>query len=306
MRAYLIRRLLLLVPTLFGVTLATFLMLHLAPGDPVQIMLGEFASGPEAARLRRELGFDQPLLIQYLKFIERTVHGDLGTSIRSRSAVANEIADRLPATITLTLAATSLAAGVGVSIGTVAATARYPLVDSAVMAFSLIGLSMPTFWSGLLLIFTFSLKLGWLPITESEGIRALILPAVTLAAPASAVLARITRSSVLEVLRQEFIRTARSKGLAQHAVVVRHALRNALIPVLTILGLQFGGLLAGAVIVESVFARPGLGRLAVSAILARDFPMAQGIVLVVGVMYVFVNATIDLMYGFVDPRIRYH
>jgi peptide/nickel transport system permease protein len=306
MRAYLIRRLFLLVPTLFGVTLAVFLMLRLTPGDPVQIMLGEFGSKEQVERLRHDLGLDQPLPMQYVKFIARAAHGDLGTSIRSRTAVVTEIGDRLPATITLTLAATALAAGVGVSIGTVAATARMPLVDSAVMAFSLIGLSMPTFWSGLLLIFAFSLKLGWLPITESEGIRALILPAVTLAAPASAVLARITRSSVLEVLGQEFIRTARSKGLAHYAVVVRHALRNALIPVLTILGLQFGALLAGAVIVESVFSRPGLGRLAVNAILSRDFPMAQGIVLVVGVMYVFVNATIDLVYGFLDPRIRYH
>jgi len=306
MRAYLIRRLFLLVPTLFGVTLAVFLMLRLTPGDPVQIMLGEYGSKEQVERLRRELGLDQPLPMQYVKFIARAAHGDLGTSIRSRAAVVTEIGDRLPATITLTLAATALAAGVGVSLGTVAATARLPLVDSAVMAFSLIGLSMPTFWSGLLLIFAFSLKLGWLPITESEGFRALILPAVTLAAPASAVLARITRSSVLEVLRQEFIRTARSKGLAHFAVVVRHALRNALIPVLTILGLQFGALLAGAVIVESVFSRPGLGRLAVNAILSRDFPVAQGIVLVVGVMYVFVNATIDLVYGFLDPRIRYH
>jgi ABC-type dipeptide/oligopeptide/nickel transport system permease component len=306
MRAYLIRRLFLLVPTLFGVTLAVFLMLRLTPGDPVQIMLGEFGSKEQVERLRRDLGLDQPLPVQYVKFIARAAHGDLGTSIRSRAAVITEIGDRLPATITLTLAATALAALVGVSIGTVAATARMPLVDSAVMAFSLIGLSMPTFWSGLLLIFAFSLKLGWLPITESEGFRALILPAVTLAAPASAVLARITRSSVLEVLGQEFIRTARSKGLAHYAVVVRHALRNALIPVLTILGLQFGALLAGAVIVESVFSRPGLGRLAVNAILSRDFPVAQGIVLVVGVMYVFVNATIDLVYGFLDPRIRYH
>jgi len=305
MRAYLIRRLFLLVPTLFGVTLAVFLMLRLTPGDPVQIMLGEYGSKEQVERLRRELGLDQPLPMQYVKFIARAAHGDLGISIRSRTAVVTEIGDRLPATVTLTLAATALAAVVGISIGTVAATARRPLIDSAVMAFSLIGLSMPTFWSGLLLIFAFSLRLGWLPITESEGFRALILPAVTLAAPASAVLARITRSSVLEVLGQEFIRTARSKGLAHYAVVIRHALRNALIPVLTILGLQFGALLAGAVIVESVFARPGLGRLAVNAILSRDFPMAQGIVLVVGVMYVFVNATIDLVYGFLDPRIRY-
>src|SRR3990172_1142014 len=221
MRAYLIRRLLLLVPTLFGVTLAVFLMLRLTPGDPVQIMLGEFGSKEQVERLRRELGLDQPLPMQYVKFIARAAHGDLGTSIRSRAAVVTEIGDRLPATITLTLAATALAAGVGVSLGTVAATARLPLVDSAVMAFSLIGLSMPTFWSGLLLIFAFSLKLGWLPITESEGFRALILPSVTLAAPASAVLPPISRSNVLEVLGQEFIRTARSKGLAHYAVVVR-------------------------------------------------------------------------------------
>ncbi len=306
MRAYISRRLLLLVPTLIGVTLATFLMLRLTPGDPVQIMLGEFASGPDVARLRRDLGLDRPLPIQYVRFVDRVLHGDLGTSIRSRRAVADEIADRFPATALLTLAAMVLAVSVGVSIGAVAATTRYAVVDSAVMAFVLIGLSMPTFWSGLLLILTFSLRLGWLPITESEGIRAIILPAVTLAAPAAAVLARITRSSVLEVLSQEYVRTARSKGLAEHLVVIRHALRNALVPVLTIVGLQFGGLLAGAVIVESVFSRPGLGRLAVNAVLARDFPVAQGIVLVVAVMYVFVNLSVDVMYGFLDPRIRYH
>ena len=305
MRAYILRRLLLLVPTLFGVTLATFLMLRLTPGDPVAIMLGEFASGRESARLRQELGLDQPLVVQYVKFTVRAIHGDLGTSIRSRRAVSDEITERLPATVGLTLAAITLAVAVGVTVGTVAATSRAPMVDSAVMAFALLGLSMPTFWSGLLLILTFSLKLGWLPITESEGLKALVLPAVTLAAPASAVLARITRSSVLEVLRQEYIRTARSKGLIERAVIVRHALRNALVPVLTIVGLQFGGLLAGAVIVESVFSRPGLGRLAVNAVLARDFPVAQGIVLVVAVMYVFVNLSVDIMYGFLDPRIRY-
>ncbi|HET8680134.1 MAG TPA: ABC transporter permease [bacterium] len=306
MWAYVSRRLLLLVPTLLGVTLATFLMLRLTPGDPVSIMLGEFATGPEVARLRRDLGLDRPLVIQYLKFVERVVRGDLGNSIRSRRPVLDEITDRFPSTVVLTMAAMVLAVSAGVSIGAIAATSRNPAVDSAAMAFALFGLSMPTFWSGLLLILVFSLRLGWLPITESEGVRALILPAVTLAAPASAVLARITRSSVLEVLRQEYIRTARSKGLVEHAVVVRHALRNALIPVLTIIGLQFGGLLAGAVIVESVFARPGLGRLAVNAVLSRDFPMAQGIVLVVALIYVFVNLSVDVMYGFLDPRIRYH
>ncbi|MDR7545161.1 MAG: ABC transporter permease [Armatimonadota bacterium] len=305
MRAYLARRLFLLVPTLFGVTLATFLMLRLTPGDPVQIMLGEFASRERVLELRRELGLDRPLVVQYLRFAERVVRGDLGTSIRSRRAVSDEIRDRLPATVTLTLAAMTLAVSVGVPVGVAAATTTRPTVDSAAMAFALLGLSMPTFWSGLLLILLFSLKLGWFPITQAEGLRALVLPAATLAAPASAVLARITRSSMLEVLRHEYVRTARSKGLAERLVVYRHALRNALIPVLTIIGLQFGSQLAGAVIVESVFARPGLGRLAVNAILARDFPVVQGIVLVVAVLYVFVNLTVDVLYAGLDPRIRY-
>ncbi len=305
MRTYLVPRLFLLVPTLLGVTLAAFLMLHLTPGDPVAIMLGEFASKTEVERLRRDLGLDQPLPFQYVKFVERVLRGDLGTSIRSRREVTAEIGDRISSTVGLTLAAMVLAVSFGVPIGVIAATTKHVMVDSAAMGFALLGLSMPTFWSGLLLILFFSLKLGWLPITESEGLRALVLPAVALAAPAAAILARITRSSVLEVLRQEYIRTARSKGLVERLVIYRHALRNALIPVLTIIGLQFGGLLAGAVIVESVFARPGLGRLAVAAILARDFPMVQGVVLVVATMYVFVNLSVDVMYGLLDPRIRY-
>jgi ABC-type dipeptide/oligopeptide/nickel transport system permease component len=305
MTAFLLRRVGLLVPTVIGVSLVTFLMLHLTPGDPVAIMLGEFASGPAVARLRAELGLDQPLALQYVKFVGRALRGDLGTSIRSRRAVSDEIADRFPSTVGLTLAATTLAVSVGVPIGVVAATTKRTVVDSAAMGFALLGLSMPTFWSGLLLILLFALRLGWLPITETEGLRGLILPAITLAAPAAAVLARITRSSMLEVLRQEYVRTARSKGLVERLVVYRHALRNALIPVLTIVGLQFGGQLAGAVIVESVFARPGLGRLAVNAILARDFPAVQGIVLVVALMYVFVNMSVDVMYGLLDPRIRY-
>jgi ABC-type dipeptide/oligopeptide/nickel transport system permease component len=305
MWAFLSRRLMLLGPTLVGVTLATFLMLHLTPGDPVQIMLGEFASGADVQRLRRDLGLDQPLPVQYLRFLGRIVRGDLGTSIRSHRPVADEIAERLPATVTLTASAVVLAVTAGVTLGTAAAAAGSPLVDSLVMAVALVGLSMPTFWSGLLLILVFALHLGWLPVTEGGGLRALVLPAVTLAAPASAVLARITRSSVLEVLRQDFIRTARAKGLGERRVVVGHVLRNALVPVLTIVGLQAGGLLAGAVIVESVFARPGLGRLAVNAILARDFPLAQGIVLVVALMYILVNLAVDLLYGLLDPRIRY-
>lgn len=305
MKAFLLRRLLLLVPTLAGVTLATFLMLHLTPGDPVTIMLGEFASSSEVVRLRTELGLDRPLAVQYVKFVGRILLGDLGTSIRSRRPIAEEIGERLPPTIRLAVIAEILAVTCGVVAGVVGATTRRPSVDSGVMAITLLGLSMPTFWSGLLLIMLFSLTLGWLPIIESEGPRALILPAITLAAPATAVLARVTRASMLEVLRQDFVRTAQAKGLAERVVVYRHALRNALIPVVTIAGLQFAGLVAGAVIVESVFARPGLGRLAVNAILSRDFPLAQGIVLVVATMYVFVNVAVDVLYALIDPRIRY-
>src|SRR5438094_316945 len=305
MRAFLTRRLLLLVPTLLGVTLATFLMLHLTPGDPVTIMLGEFASASDVARLRAELGLDRPILVQYLKFLGRAVRGDLGSSIRSRRPVQEEIAERLPPTMLLALAAQVLAVCAGIAAGVTAAAARRPSVDSAIVAVTLVGLSMPTFWSGLLLILLFSLTLGWLPITASGGLRALILPAVTLAAPAAAVLARVTRASVLEVLRQDYVRTARAKGVSERLVVYRHALRNALIPVLTVAALQFAGLVAGAVIVESGVSRPGLGRLAVTAILSRDFPLAQGIVLVVASMYVFLNVGVDLVYGVLDPRIRY-
>jgi len=305
MRAFLTRRLLLLVPTLLGVTLATFLMLHLTPGDPVTIMLGEFASASDVARLRSELGLDRPIVVQYLKFLGRAVRGDLGSSIRSRRPVAEEITERLPPTLVLAFAAQVLAVCAGIIAGVTAAAARRPSVDSAIVAVTLVGLSMPTFWSGLLLILLFSLTLGWLPITESGGLRALILPSVTLAAPAAAVLARVTRASVLEVLRQDYVRTARAKGVSERLVVYRHALRNALIPVLTVAALQFAGLVAGAVIVESVFSRPGLGRLAVTAILSRDFPLAQGIVLVVASIYVFLNVGVDIVYGVLDPRIRY-
>src|SRR5256712_1662028 len=282
MRAFLTRRLLLLVPTLLGVTLATFLMLHLTPGDPVTIMLGEFASASDVARLRAELGLDRPILVQYLKFLGRAVRGDLGSSIRSRRPVQEEIAERLPPTMLLALAAQVLAVCAGIAAGVTAAAARRPSVDSAIVAVTLVGLSMPTFWSGLLLILLFSLTLGWLPITASGGLRALILAAGTLAAPAAAGPARGPRASVLEGLRQDYVRTARAKGVSERLVVYRFALRNALLPVLTVAALQFAGLGAGAVIVESVFSRPGLGPLAGTPILSPDFPLAPGIVLVVG------------------------
>jgi ABC-type dipeptide/oligopeptide/nickel transport system permease component len=299
---FLLRRLVAAVPVLFGVSLLAFSMTHLTPGDPVAIMLGERATAEDVARLRTELGLDRPLPVQYGTFLVRALRGDLGTSLRSGQPVAREIADRVGATAALTFAAMGVAVVVGVLLGTLAAIQRSPVVDAVIMSIALVGISMPTFWSGLLLILLFALTLGWFPITAS-GPSGLVLPAVTLGLPAAAVLARLTRSALLEVLGQDFIRTARSKGVAAPGIVMRHALRNALIPVITIVGLQFGNLMAGSVIVESVFARAGIGRFAVNAIMARDLPQVQGIVLFAGVIYVGVNALVDLVYAAIDPRI---
>jgi len=303
--AYVLKRLALAVPALFGVSLLVFSMSHLVPGDPVAIMLGERATSADMARLRAQLGLDRPLHVQYLDFVGRALHGDLGTSIRTGRPVLQEIAEQFPATLVLTLAAVVLAADVGVLTGTVAATSGRRLVGGAVMTFVLLGISTPTFFSGLLLIIVFSLYLSWLPVATGGGLAPLVLPSVALAAPAAAVLARVTRSSLLEELRKDYVRTAFAKGLRLDGVVVRHVWKNAMIPVVTILGLQFGGLMAGAVIVESVFARQGLGRYTVNAINARDFPQIQGTVLVVAVAYLFVNLLVDVFYAALDPRIKY-
>lgn len=302
MLPFLLRRLVAAVPVLFGVSLLAFSMTHLTPGDPVAIMLGERATTEDVARLRSELGLDLPLPVQYGSFLVRALRGDLGTSLRSGQPVAREIADRVGATAVLTFAAMGVAVVVGVLLGTLAAIQRSPVVDTVIMSIALVGISMPTFWSGLLLILLFALTLGWFPITGS-GWSGLVLPAVCLGLPAAAVLARLTRSALLEVLNQDFIRTARSKGVSASGIVAHHALRNALIPVVTIVGLQFGTLMAGSVIVESVFARPGIGRFAVNAIMARDLPQVQGIVLFAGVVYVAINALVDVVYAVIDPRI---
>ena len=303
MLQFLLRRLVAAIPVAIGVTVLAFSMSHLTPGDPVSIMLGERATAEDVARLRAQLGLDQPLPVQYWRFVSHAVQGDLGTSIRSGQPVLREIADRLGPTGALTGAAMLLAILLGVTLGTLAAVAKSPATEAVIMAFALLGISMPTFWSGLLFIMLFALTLNWLPVTGT-GLSGLVLPAVTLALPAAAVLARITRSSLLEVLGQDFIRTAHSKGVRPARVTLKHALRNAFIPVLTIIGLQFGGLMAGSVIVESVFARPGVGRFAVNSILARDFPQIQGIVLLAGLLYVFINMLVDLLYGVFDPRIQ--
>jgi peptide/nickel transport system permease protein len=300
---FLLRRILFAIPVALGVSVLAFSMSHLTPGDPVTIMLGERATAESVARLKTQLGLDRPIAVQYWRYVSLALQGDLGTSIRSGQPVLQEIGDRLGPTAELTGAAMLISIVLGVSLGTLAAVSRSPLLESFIMAFALLGISMPTFWSGLIFIMVFSLGLQWLPVTGT-GVTGLILPAVTLALPAAAVLARMTRSSLLEVLGQDYIRTAHSKGLRPNLITVKHALRNAFIPVLTIVGLQFGGLMAGSVIVESVFARPGVGRFAVNAILARDFPQVQGIVLLAGLVYVLVNAVVDLLYGVLDPRIQ--
>jgi ABC-type dipeptide/oligopeptide/nickel transport system permease component len=301
---YLIQRILLVIPVLFGVSIAAFMMSHLVPGDPVVVMLGDRATAEDTVRLREELGLNDPIYVQYARYISGVLQGDLGTSIRSGQPVIDEIWARFPSTLVLTSCACALAAVVGITLGIAAAVSRNGAVDAGIMTFALIGISMPGFWSGILLILLFGLKLGWFPIAGS-GPKALVLPTIALAAPAAAVLARMTRSSMLEVLGQDFVRTARAKGLREQVVVVRHVLRNALVPVVTIIGLQFGGLLGGAVIIESVFSRPGLGRYTITAIESRDFPQIQGIVLFTAAIYVFVNLAVDLLYAVIDPRIRY-
>lgn len=301
----LIRRILLLIPMLLGVSLVTFVMIHLVPGDPVVTLMGTAVNGAAGLQQERhELGLDQPLPLQYVRYVTHALHGDLGTSIRSGRPVLSEIGDRLPATLSLTLASMAIAVLVGVGIGTVAATTGSRALGGTVMLLSTLGISLPTFWLGLLLIDAFALNLRWFPVLGDTTIRGLVLPAVTLGLPAAAVLARVTRSSLLDVLRQDYIRTARAKGVRRRRVVLHHALRNGLIVVLTIAGLQFGGLLAGSIIVESVFSRPGLGSLVVNAILNSDYPVIQGVVLIFAVIYVAINALLDILFGLLNPLIQ--
>jgi peptide/nickel transport system permease protein len=302
---YVGRRILAVIPVLFGVTLAVFSMLFLVPGDPVKIMLAEFVTNPDQiAEMRAQLHLDEPLIEQYGRFVGNALRGDLGVSIRSRRPVSAEIVENIGSTGQLALASMLVAIGLGVPLGLLAALGRNSWLDVAAMVVALLGVAMPSFWLGFLLIFVFSLHLGWLPATGGGDLLHLVMPAVALGMIAAAIIARLTRSSMLEVLGQDYVRTARAKGLGSGSVIVRHALRNALIPVVTVFGLQFGNLLAGAVIVETVFSRPGLGRLIVGGILAKDFPLVQGTVLFVAAAYVLINVMVDVAYAYVDPRIR--
>ena len=306
MTRYISSRLLVTIPVVFGVSLAVFSMLFLIPGDPVKMMLSEFATNPEQiARMRAQLHLNEPFAEQFGRFVWGAVRGDLGSSIRDRRPVTTEILEALPATLQLSLAALVLAAMLGIALGIIAAVHQNSWWDLGSMVVALVGVSVPSFWLGLLLIFLFSLRLEWLPATGGGGLDHLLMPAFALGLGAAAIIARLTRSSMLEVLRTEYMTTARAKGLGGPSVVLRHGLLNALIPIITIFGLQFGSLLAGTVIIETVFGRPGVGRLLVNAILNKDFPLVQGIVLFVAAGYVLINLAVDVVYAAVDPRIRY-
>ncbi len=303
---YVLRRLVLAVPVLIGVSLGVFLMAELVPGDTATVLAGDTASPATIERIRQELGLDQPLPIRYARFVERLVlHGSLGESTRTHREVLVEIMDRMPYTLELALGAVILSTIVGVSVGIVAAVNRGRRTDYGTMGAAVVFLSVPTFWIALLMILLFSLQLRWLPVTGAGTWQHLILPTIALSLHSAAVKARITRSSMLEVLGQDYLRTARAKGLRERIVIVRHALKNALIPITTLIGLQFGSLLGGAFIIENIFGWPGIGRLAVQAVFNRDFPIVQGTVLLGAAIYFTANLVVDLLYAWLDPRIRY-
>ena len=303
MLTFVIRRLLLAVPVLLGVVFVVMLTVQLIPGDAVQLMLGEHATQEAVAKLRDYLGLDKPLLVRYVDYVKRLLTGDLGRSIQQNRPVVDELADAWPATLELTIASLVIAAAVGVAAGIVSAAWPNSFFDAVARIGSLFGLSMPVFWTGLVLIVVFALWLPWLPVGGVGSPAHLVLPAVTLSLPSVAMVSRMTRGSVLEVLREDYVRTARAKGVAERFVVAKHALRNAAIPILTLLGLQAGQLMGGAVLTETVFAWPGLGRLMVKAIFARDYVLLQGAVLVFALAFVVINLAVDLAYGALDPRI---
>jgi peptide/nickel transport system permease protein len=306
MLGYLAQRLAHAVLVVAGVFVVVFMMIHLVPGDPVQIIFSDAPVPKEQVELvRHQLGLDLPLPAQFVRYVTQVVRGDLGRSIMSRRPVAGELARVMPFTGELAAASMALAVAGGVFVGILAAVSQNTWRDSALTAGALVGVSMPAFFIGLLLIYLFSVEVDWFPITGQGGLRHLVLPAVTLGWYAGGTLTRLTRSGMLDVLRQDYVTTARAKGLARSAVLARHALRNALIPVITLAGIQFGNLLGGTVIVETVFARDGVGRLLVTGILQKDFPIVQGSILIVALAYTLVNLLADMSYSVIDPRVRF-
>ncbi len=305
MKAYIIRRLFTMIPVLFGVITLVFFIIHLTPGDPVEIMLGETASQADVEQLRSELGLDKPVLTQYFSFVGGVMTGDLGRSLFTGKGVVESIAERYGATLELALSSMALALMLAIPLGVVAAARKDSAIDRGAMAFSLLGVSMPSFWIGPLLIIVFAIDLGWFPVSGRGGFASLVLPSITLGTAMAAILSRLTRSTMIEALGEEYITTAKSKGVSGYSILFKHALANALLPVVTAAGLQLGALLAGAIITETIFAWPGIGRLTIQAITARDYPLAQGCVLAISMSYVFINMLVDIVYAVVDPRIRY-
>ncbi|MDV3239539.1 MAG: ABC transporter permease [Gammaproteobacteria bacterium] len=300
----LLRRMISTAGVVLGVAVLVFLLIHLIPGDPVDVMLGESAQPADRAALRHALGLDQPVLTQLLNYLQRVFTLDLGQSLHSQRPITALLAERIPATVELAVVALGITLLLAVPLGLVAAAHRDTLWDQGAMTFSLLGVSIPNFWMGPLLILVFALWLGWFPVSGREGAGAVVLPALTLGTSLAAILARMIRSSVLEVLGEDYIRTAYAKGLSRRRVLLRHALPNALLPVITVLGLQLGTLLAGAVITETVFSWPGIGLLTIEAIQSRDYPVVQACVLLIALTYVVVNSLTDLLYAVIDPRIR--
>ena len=302
---YLLRRLGLAVPTLLGVTIVVFLLVRMIPGDPARVIAGLLATEQDVQRIRVELDLDKPIHVQYGTFLRLLAHGDLGKSAATRAPVTEEITTRMRATVELAISSIMVATVVGLTAGIISAMRQYSTLDYAVMTVALFGVSIPVFWLGIMLMLLFSVALHWLP-TGGYGTPAhLVLPTVALAAFSVAIIARMTRSSLLETFGQDYVRTARAKGLRDRVVVLRHALKNALIPILTVVGLQFGALLSGAILTETTFAWPGMGRLLVNSISSRDYPVIQGIALIFAFIFTLVNLAVDLLYAYVDPRIHY-
>ena len=304
MHKYVLKRILLLIPVLLGVSLLVFAIMSLTPGDPAQIILGENAPKEAVLKLREEMGLNDPFFMQYFRFVKNAIMGDFGRSYTTGREVFGEIFARFPNTLILAVIGIIISVCIGIPIGIISATRQYSFLDSFSMVIALLGVSMPVFWLGLMLILTFSVKLGWLPSGGFDGLKSIILPAVTLGVGSAAIITRMTRSSMLEVIRQDYIRTARAKGVAEKVVINKHALKNALIPIITVVGLQFGHLLGGAVLTESVYSWPGVGRLMVDAIRQKDTPTVLAAVVFLAAAFSVVNLLVDILYAYVDPRIK--
>jgi peptide/nickel transport system permease protein len=305
MLSFLLSRLLSMLIVVLGVITLVFLLIHIVPGDPVQAMLGESATPTDQAALRQALGLDQPLWTQWLTYMQHLLQGDLGLSFYSKEPINNMLLQRLPATLELAISGLFIAVLIAIPLGSIAALHKDTFWDHGAMVFSLLGVSIPNFWMGPLLILLFSLTLGWLPVSGRESFSSIVLPALTLGTALAAILARMVRSTLLEVLHEDYIRTARAKGLRESAIIIHHALRNASLPIITVLGLQLGTLLGGAVITETIFAWPGIGQLTIESIQRRDYPVVQACILLISTSYVLINTSTDILYGWLDPRVRY-